>query len=73
MWCAYAFAILAVYGFPYSNMHPAAVIQWVSQEFLQLVLLSVIMVGQNVHAEKIDAVHSKVSEVHHAVRNPQER
>lgn len=73
MWCAYAFAAIAVYGFPYANIHPVSVIQWISQEFLQLVLLSVIMVGQNVHAEKLDGIHTSVKEVHHAIRNPQKR
>lgn len=32
----------------------AAVVSWVAQTFLQLVLLSIIMVGQNVQAEAAD-------------------
>jgi hypothetical protein len=49
MWCAYAFAALALVAFPQAIKGGALTsIQWVSQTFLQLVLLSVIMVGQQV-------------------------
>lgn len=49
MWCAYAFAGLAFISLP-SAIHDGtfALITWISQTFLQLVLLSVIMVGQKV-------------------------
>ncbi len=49
MWCAYAFAALAVVALPQA-IHSGALttVQWISQTFLQLVLLSVIMVGQQV-------------------------
>jgi hypothetical protein len=56
MWCAYAFAILALVALP-SAIHsgdPLAIIQWISQTFIQLVLLSVIMVGQNISARASD-------------------
>ncbi|MEY2461071.1 MAG: hypothetical protein QOG30_2901 [Acidimicrobiaceae bacterium] len=49
MWCAYAFAILALVVLPQAiagGLLP--LVQWVRQTFLQLVMLSVIMVGQNV-------------------------
>jgi hypothetical protein len=49
MWCAYAFGALALIGLPSAIKHGAmTTVQWVSQTFLQLVLLSVIMVGQQV-------------------------
>ena len=60
MACAYVFAVLAVLGFPglsisLSSVHysPDGVtgqqyVQWVSQTFIQLVMLSIIMVGQNI-------------------------
>lgn len=63
MACAYLFAGIAIYGFPYSNVHPATVSQWFSQEFLQLVLLSVIMVGQNVHSDQITSLHKSVKDL----------
>jgi hypothetical protein len=55
MWCAYAFAILAFIGLP-AALKPGGegIISWIAQTFLQLVLLSVIMVGQNVQAEAGD-------------------
>jgi hypothetical protein len=49
MWCAYAFAALALVALPQA-IHGGAltIVQWISQTFLQLTLLSIIMVGQQV-------------------------
>ena len=56
MWCAYAFALLAFVALPSAlasgDMLP--LIQWISQTFIQLVMLSVIMVGQNILAKASD-------------------
>ena len=55
MWCAYAFAILALIILPEAlSGGLLAFVEWVSQTFIQLVLLSVIMVGQNVLARAAD-------------------
>ncbi len=56
MWCAYAFAALALVSFPeaISSHNAVTLVSWVSQTFLQLVLLSVIIVGQNVLAAAAD-------------------
>jgi hypothetical protein len=56
MWCAYAFAALAVVSLPAAITSRSAVtlVSWISQTFLQLVLLSVIIVGQNVLAAAAD-------------------
>ena len=56
MWCAYVFAIVALIGLP-AALKPGGegIIAWIAQTFLQLVLLSVIMVGQNVQSEASDA------------------
>ena len=55
MWCAYAFAILALFGLrPALQPGGEGIIAWIAQTFLQLVLLSVIMVGQNVQGEASD-------------------
>jgi len=49
MWCAYAFAALSLVALPQAIKGGALpIVQWISQTFLQLVLLSVIMVGQQV-------------------------
>ena len=55
MWCAYAFSILALIALPSAlggGLLP--LIQWVSQTFIQLVMLSVIMVGQNILGRAAD-------------------
>ena len=55
MWCAYAFTILALISLPEAiNGGTAPLIAWIAQTFLQLVLLSIIMVGQKVAASASD-------------------
>ena len=55
MWCAYAFAILAFISLPAAIRDgTATLISWIAQTFLQLVLLSIIMVGQNISSKKSD-------------------
>jgi hypothetical protein len=55
MWCAYAFACLALISLPAAmRAGTATLVAWFAQTFLQLVLLSIIMVGQKVAAEKSD-------------------
>lgn len=55
MWCAYAFAILALIVLPQAIAGGLlTLVQWVSQTFIQLVMLSVIMVGQNVLGSAAD-------------------
>ena len=53
MWCAYAFAFLALIALPYVHT-TLQLIQWISQTFIQLVMLSVIMVGQSVQGRAAD-------------------
>jgi len=56
MWCAYAFAVLAFVSLPSAIESGSAVVvvSWISQTFLQLVLLSVVIVGQNIMAAAAD-------------------
>jgi hypothetical protein len=55
MWCAYVFAGIALISLPSAiQAGTAALIAWIAQTFLQLVLLSVIMVGQKVAAAASD-------------------
>jgi len=56
MWCAYAFAALAIVSLPAAILshNPVVLVSWISQTFLQLVLLSIIIVGQNVLAAASD-------------------
>jgi hypothetical protein len=55
MWCAYVFAIIALIGLP-PALKPGGegLIAWIAQTFLQLVLLSIIIVGQNIAAASSD-------------------
>ena len=49
MWCAYVFAALSLVALPQAIKGGSlTIVQWISQTFLQLILLSIIMVGQQV-------------------------
>ena len=56
MWCAYAFALLALVALPAAlgSGDLLSLVQWISQTFIQLVMLSVIMVGQNILSKASD-------------------
>ena len=55
MWCAYAFTIIALISLPEAiKGGTSTLIPWIAQTFLQLVLLSIIMVGQKVAAAGSD-------------------
>lgn len=70
MWCAYLFAALALVSLPSAlrSGDTVVMVSWVSQTFLQLVLLSVIIVGQNVQAAategRAEADHETLAAVH---------
>jgi hypothetical protein len=65
MWCAYLFAALALISLPAAlKTHDVVtIVAWVAQTFLQLVLLSIIMVGQNISSV---GVEQKINETHTA-------
>lgn len=65
MWCAYIFAAIALISLPAAirTGDPLVIVAWVAQTFLQLVLLSIIMVGQQ---SVSDAVAQKIAETHTA-------
>jgi len=55
MWCAYVFAAIALIGLPGAIAQGTlGIVQWIAQTYLQLVLLSIIIVGQNVQAAASD-------------------
>ncbi len=55
MWCAYAFALIAFISLPEAiHTGTSALISWIAQTFLQLILLSIIMVGQKVEGAAAD-------------------
>jgi len=57
MWCAYLFTLLALVSAPsaFKTGDSIIVVAWIAQTFLQLVLLPIIIVGQNVQAAAADA------------------
>lgn len=62
MWCAYLFALIALVSLP-DNIHSKQLfILWISSSFLQLVLLPIIIVGQNIQARAADARAAKTFE-----------
>ncbi len=56
MWAAYAFTLLALISLPSAiKSHDVIIIvAWIAQTFLQLVLLPIIIVGQNIQAAAAD-------------------
>ncbi len=55
MWCAYVFAAFDCLALPQAiDGGMFGIVQWVASFLLQLVLLSIIMVGQNVQADAAD-------------------
>jgi hypothetical protein len=57
MWAAYAFTALALISLPaaIASRSPIIIVAWIAQTFLQLVLLPIIIVGQNVISASQDA------------------
>lgn len=58
MWAAYAFVALTLVSLPaaLASGNELVIVAWVAQTFLQLVLLPVIIVGQNIQAASADAM-----------------
>jgi hypothetical protein len=61
MACAYVFAAIALISLPaaINSGEVIIIVAWVAQTFLQLVLLSIIMVGQSVQSAASDARAAK--------------
>ena len=65
MWCAYIFAAIALISLPQAlaSRNAITIVSWIAQTFLQLVLLSIIMVGQNASSANVE---QKITETHTA-------
>ena len=65
MWCAYIFAALALISLPSAMRSDDVIVKvdWVAQTFLQLVLISIIMVGQKKSSESVEKM---IAETHAA-------
>ncbi len=57
MWCAYLFTLIALVSAPsaFQTGDSIILVGWIAQTFLQLVLLPIIIVGQNIQAAATDA------------------
>jgi hypothetical protein len=77
MWCAYVFALLSLISLPAALESGSllVIVSWIAQTFLQLVLLPIIIVGQNVQAaatearaeadhETLSAIHALANDIH---------
>lgn len=66
MWAAIGFGCLTLISLPaaISTHDPVIIVQWVAATFLQLVLLPIIMVGQNLTGASTEAL---IKETHDAV------
>lgn len=65
MWVAYLFGAIALISLPSAirSGDTLTIVDWVAQTFLQLVLLSIIMVGQQRSSEKVS---KEIDETHAA-------
>ena len=65
MWCAYIFAALALISLPAAikTGDVVVIVAWIAQTFLQLVLLSIIMVGHQVSSRSVEEM---IKETHTA-------
>jgi hypothetical protein len=65
MWCAYIFAAIALISLPAAlrSGDIVIIVAWIAQTFLQLVLLSIIMVGQQVSSASVEKM---IKETHTA-------
>ncbi|MEY4497034.1 MAG: hypothetical protein RLZZ364_339, partial [Actinomycetota bacterium] len=63
MWAAYLFAAIALISLPAAirSGDTLTIVDWIAQTFLQLVLLSIIMVGQQ---RSSDDVTKQIEETH---------
>lgn len=68
MWAAYLFALLALISLPAAlkSHNVVIIVGWIAQTFLQLVLLSIILVGQRLQDKKSAQRHK---DLHQHINN----
>jgi len=70
MYCAYVFTVIALFALPAAieQGSPTVLVNWLSSNFLQLVLLPIIIVGQNVISvaqdARAEADHETLTAIH---------
>src|SRR5450759_1883879 len=71
MWCAYLFTLVALVSVPsaFKTGNSLIIIAWIAQTFLQLVLLPILIVGQNVQAAAAVLEEAKQIQTHLAAQD----
>lgn len=69
VWCAIIFAIIALISLP-NEIHggTSTFITWLTQTFLQLVLMSIILVGQNIQMKNAESKSERDLETDLAIK-----
>jgi hypothetical protein len=75
MWCAYVFMCLALISLPAAiESHSVIVIiSWITQTCLQLVLLSVILNGQNIQGERQERMIQHIEHLVELIEQDEEK
>jgi hypothetical protein len=75
MWCAYAFAILTFVSLPSAiNTHSLiTIVSWIAQTFLQLVLLAIILKGQNISGERQEKIIKHIEHLVELIEQDEEK
>lgn len=62
VWCALVFTALACVSLPdtLATGNPIQIVGWIAQTFLQLVLLSIVMVGQNNQSARMEELVERI-------------
>ena len=71
MTAAYLFCVLAFVSLPaaLATHQSIVIVSWIAQTFLQLVLLPIILVGQNLMQQSHEEIHTKLDKIHKAVKD----
>lgn len=78
MWCAYLFTLLALISAPSAlgSGDSLIIVAWIAQTFIQLVLLPIIIVGQNISSkaadERADATYKDAEAIFHEAQQIQD-
>jgi succinate dehydrogenase hydrophobic anchor subunit len=66
MYCFYLFNVIAFLSAKaaFDTHNPTIIVQWVSSNWLQLILLPAIMVGQNLQSKKHSETLKAVKDIH---------
>jgi hypothetical protein len=75
MWCAYIFAVLAFISLPaaIASHNLIIIVSWIAQTFLQLVLLAIILKGQNISGERLEKIIMHIEHLAEVIEQNEEK